>query len=293
MQFQRIGALAAALALGCVSTFIHAADLPQPGTTKILGMNVHTADPTLAELNLIKNGGWSMVRMDINWNRVETVQGQYNFDYGGQWPVNVLYDNWSTQLGKQNLFILNDVVATNPIYGAKWSQTWQDGFVNFAAAVAAKWKGSNNIYEILNEPFNDPVDPSYPPGLYTNLAHRVSQAMRAIDPDVKIIGPAVSPLFAPNYLRQWFWNGLLNDVDAISLHPYTYNQAPEQIVSMYADVRSWMQQYGLVYDTGDQRRLPTNSGRLPNTLQPDQHEPEYLWLGGVSVPGLSGGPERS
>lgn len=231
--------------LGPLLGGVQAAELPKPGTTQILGISIHTADPTEDEMSLIANGGWSLARVDVNWNQVETTPGVYNFDYGGQWPVNVMYDRWSIERGRQSMFILTDVGA-NPLYGAQWSQAWQDGFVNFAAATAAKYKGSNNIYEILNEPFVDPITAAAPASLYVNLAARVSQAMRAVDPNVKIIGPAVSPApgFAPDYLKSWFQQGLLNDVDAVSLHPYTYNQAPEQIVQMYADVRSWMQTYG-------------------------------------------------
>ncbi|MCC7351068.1 MAG: PEP-CTERM sorting domain-containing protein [Phycisphaerales bacterium] len=225
---------------------VRAADLPKAGTTQILGVNIFTADPTVPELDLIENGGWTLIRQPVNWNQVETIQGQYNFDYGGQWPVSVAYDRWSVQRGKQNLFILDDV-GTNAIYGARWSQAWQSGFINFAAAAATRYKNSNNIYEILNEPFVDPIDPNgVSPSQYVNFIGNVASAMRAVDPDIKIIGPAVSPLtgFAPDHLKAWFVAGLLNHIDAVSLHPYTWQGPPEQIVQMYDDVRSWMQFYG-------------------------------------------------
>lgn len=242
----RITTIVVGLMLCPMLSAVHAADFPQAGTTKIIGLTVHTADPTNDELDLIAAGGWSNIRMVMNWNRVETVAGQYNFDYGGQWPVDVLYQRWSTQRNKQNLFILDDV-GTNSLYGARWSQAWQVGFVNFAAATASKYKNSNNIYEILNEPFVDPIDPNgVTPAQYVNFVGNVASAMRAVDPNVKIIGPAVSPLsgFAPDYLKAWFVAGLLNHVDAVSLHPYTWQGPPEQIVQMYDDVRSWMQYYG-------------------------------------------------
>lgn len=239
----RIVAAATVLVLGFMTFTASAADLPKPGTFQIVGMNIHSTDTPVAELKLIQDGGWPFIRADLNWPYVETTKGHYNFGVGGQWPMDLTVQRWHGQMGHQLMLILCDV-GKNP-YGEPWTKQWQDGFVNFAAETARHYKGTNTLYEILNEPFKDPIEAKYPPSLYVDLVRRVAKAMRDVDPTAKIIGPAVSPLFAPDYMKAWFKLGLLDIVDAVSLHPYPSETGrPEEIVDMYAEVKHWMQEYG-------------------------------------------------
>jgi hypothetical protein len=198
----------------------------------------------MAELKLIDEGGWKLVRVDLNWPRVETVKGEYNFAYGGKWPIDVIYENWHKKLGNRLLFLICDVGPN--VHGAPFSPEWQDGFVKFAAETVAHYKGSNSMYELLNESFGGPITDKYPATLYVDLARRAAKAMREVDPTVKIIGPAVGPTpeFAADYLKEWFKLGLLDIVDAVSVHPYTWQGPPEKMVQIYANVRYWMQRYG-------------------------------------------------
>jgi hypothetical protein len=241
---KKIAAITMGTVLGTMTLNARSVELPRPGVfDEVVGMNIHTTNTSMAELKLVEEGGWSFMRADLNWPLVETTKGQYNFGPGGQWPIDVTVQRWHGELGHSIMLILCDVGKN--VHGKQWSPEWQDGFVKFAAATAAHYKGKGVIYELLNEPFKDPIEDQYPPSVYVDLARRAAKAIREVDPDAKIVGGVVSPLFAPDYLKAWMKLGLLDIVDALSLHPYPSEQGrPEELVEMYAEVRHWMKEYG-------------------------------------------------
>lgn len=240
----RIASIIAVSMFGSILSVAHAVELPKPGVfDEVVGINIHSTDTSMAELKLIEDGGWSFMRADLNWPLVETTKGQYNYGLGGQWPIDVTVKRWRGELGHPIMLILTDVGKN--VHGKQWSPEWLDGYVKFAAETARHYKGANVLYELLNEPFKDPIEAQYPPSLYADLVRRAAKAIREVDPDAKIVGGVVSPLFAPDYLKAWFKLGLLDDVDAVSLHPYPSELGrPEELVDMYAEVRHWMQEYG-------------------------------------------------
>ena len=112
----------------------------------------------------------------------------------------------------------------NGLYGTDpTTQTWRDGFTNFAAAAAAHYVGQDDIYEIWNEPNGGYSTPNLSDvSTYMALVKSVVPAMRAADPTCKILGPSLSDLTSTNinWLKSCIDQGLLNYVDAISVHPY-------------------------------------------------------------------------
>ena len=130
---------------------------------------------------------------------------------------------------------------SNSLYGNDYtSAAWQTAFTDFSRAAAAHFAGTNCLWEIWNEPDNfGPIDAN----TYMALAEQVVPAIRqAYGPGATIIGPAVDPTHT-SYLTPCFQQGLLNLVDAVSVHPYSA-AAPEAVVSTYTNVRNLMQTYG-------------------------------------------------
>ena len=189
-----------------------AVQLPSVGTTDGLGVNIHFVDgvANAQDLNMIQAAGVKLVRMDCIWDNIETTTaGQYNFA-----PQDSLVNACAAR-GIRVLFVLNDYGS--PIYGNDPSSAaWQQGFTNFAAAAAGRYKANNVLWEMFNEP-NAGLFPggSTDPNLYMNVVKQAVPAMRAADSQATILGPALG--YGGNdtaYLTTCAEQGLFNLVDA-------------------------------------------------------------------------------
>lgn len=223
----------ALIGLSLSMAHVEAVQLPAAGTLDGLGVNVHFWGGKRPQLNLVRDAGCRWVRMDLTWDWIEKAPGQYD------WTLPDQLVNDAAPRGVRILFILdygNSLYGTNPA-----SATWRQGFANYAAAAAAHYAGRDVIFELWNEPENFPlVQPGMSnPYTYMQLANQVVPAMRAADPDCKILAPGgVSDGFLIVCIQQ----GLLDLVDAISVHRYSPN--PEDSVAVYAGVRAMMQTHG-------------------------------------------------
>jgi hypothetical protein len=257
---------------------LNADSLPAPGTTEGLGVNIgFVNDPNQVEK--IRVSGSKFVRMDLRWNQVESTKGTYNFA-----GFNKLYADCAAR----GIRIVTILDYGNNLYGTDArSPEWQAGYANFAAAAAKNFKGRTNIYEIYNEP-NSATNGLQYPDTYTTVAKKAITAMRREDPKCTVIGPAISWMRDTFYQRKCFEAGLLNYLDAVSVHGYRASTvAPETVVSDYATTRSLMQTYGgrtlpIVcsewgYSTGATNAPATSNGALPTAqLQADYLARSFL-----------------
>ena len=137
----------------------------------------------------------------------------------------------------------------NTLYGTDpTTTTWLNGFTNYAKAATTHYKGDGNIWEIWNEPNGSLWQSgSSNPTQYMNLVKQVVPAIRMADPNSTILGPAITSTSTyqvdTTFLTTCFQQGLLNYVDAVSIHPYK-SGAPEGVTNDYATVRSLMATYG-------------------------------------------------
>ena len=209
------------------------ADLPSAIVPGNLGVNIHFLANKSQDLNMIQVAGARFVRMDLAWNWVETTKGVYNFSGG-----DALYQACAAR-GIRVLFILD---YGNSLYGTDPTQAaWLQGFTNYAAAAATHYKGDNIIWEIYNEPNTAFWPTGSHAGQYMALVNQVVPALRAADPSCTIVAPALSG-FDYAFLTTCFQDGLLNLVDAVSVHPYG-TATPEAVVNSYTTVRNYITQY--------------------------------------------------
>ena len=108
---------------------------------------------------------------------------------------------------------------------------------------------------------------------YTALVKKAAPAIRAADSTAAILGPALSCTnsTAQNWLQSCFTDGLLNYVDAVSVHPYSAS-TPEAVVPDYAAINSLITQYHSRVRSPSYRR---NGGGL-TTQVTAQHQGDYL-----------------
>jgi hypothetical protein len=78
---------------------------------------------------------------------------------------------------------------------------------------------------------------------YNVLALATCAAIRAVDPQAVLLGPATSEL-PLRFLEDCFASGLLQHLDAVSVHPYRdYAKAPETVAGEYAALRQLMDRH--------------------------------------------------
>jgi polysaccharide biosynthesis protein PslG len=238
------------------------------------------------QVQMMAEAGIGWIRQKFTWQDIE-IRARGNFtddrnDLNGDGtpdPIDawLKYDNIVDLAQQYNIQIIARL-GTPP----QWSQAeglkgtfappvdYQD-FVNYAKAVAERYRGRVTHFQIWNEPNlsiewgGQPVDPA----AYTDLLCRTYRALKEVDPANKIISASLAPTV---------------DISGLNLNPYVY------LERMYAagvkdcfDILG-AQAYGLFSGPPDRRlRITTMNFGHPMWLRDlmishgDGHKP--IWIG--------------
>jgi len=206
------------------------------------GLQAHFIDqdhtPTI---NAIKDLGFRWVKQQIRWKDLEPSKGNI------QWGEVDRLVNSCTAAGIKILFS----VVTAPGWARPGNADCSvDGppadpqeLANFVAALAERYKGRVQAYEIWNEQNlhyewgNEALDA----GRYVQLLAAAYQAIKARDPGAIVVSGALTPcgdnppLAVDDlvYLERMYQAGLKNYCDAVGVHPSGYNVPPD------ADWQTW------------------------------------------------------
>ena len=237
-------------------------EIPEPVLPAGVGVNIHFVTGRAKDLDLIAAAGFKFVRMDFHWEGIETRKGEYH------WAG---YDELLANLEKRGLravLILDyshhlyeeSVTSPNPITGEAHKNIASPqhpesiaAFARWAAAAAKHFQGRHVLWEIWNEPNGNFWSPKPDAQQYTALALATARAIREADPQATIIGPASSG-FPWEFLETFLKSGVLEDLDAVSVHPYRSPQTPpETAASDYEKLRAMIERYA----------TPAKKGRIP------------------------------
>lgn len=206
-----------------------------------LGIHTHMSESKVDVIGL-KNNGFKIVRDDITWSRVEYKPNQYDFENSG-------YDDYNKELVKSGIRPYYVLGFSNKLYEENNSVITNKGreaYTKFVAKTASRYKNQNIIWEIWNEPnterFWNPTFTSVEK--YTDLVQSAAHAIRKNDPSGVIVAPALAEINQTSlyWLEETFKRGLLNNIDAISIHPYR-GTPPETVISDYKLVKSLIAKY--------------------------------------------------
>jgi polysaccharide biosynthesis protein PslG len=122
------------------------------------------------------------------------------------------------------------------------SDSARAAFARLAAAAARHFRGQGVIWEIWNEPnIAQFWKPEPDAQAYSWLALEATRAVRTADPDAVILAPGSSEL-PWKFLETIFAAGLLEHIDAVSVHPYR-EQPPETAGADYGRLRALIARY--------------------------------------------------
>ena len=241
-------------------------ELPQQVIPEGVGVNIHFVGGHEKDLDLIAAAGFKFIRMDFGWSGIERSKGDY--DWAG-------YEQLLGNLQKRGLravFILDysnplyesEVTSTNPLTHQEHRTTASPqhpesiaAYATWAAAAAKHFHGRHILWELWNEPNIDFWSPKPDVSQYTALALAAGKAIRQADPEATIVGPASSG-FPWAFLESFLKSGILEYLDAVSVHPYRRPQRwPETAVSDYQQLQELIDRYAPAEKKG---HIPILSG---------------------------------
>ena len=230
-----------------------------------VGVNIHFTGGHERDLDLIAAAGFRFVRMDFSWSGTERSAGEYHWE-----AYDELTDNLEKR-GLRALYILDysnalyedKLVSRDPISGrevtgiaAPRKPDSVAAFARWAGAAAAHYRGRGILWEIWNEPNIGFWKPEPNVADYTALALATCRAIRKADPQALILAPASSG-FPWAFFESLFQSGLLQHLDAVSVHPYRgYSQGPETAAEDYRRLRALIEREA----PPDKQTLPIISG---------------------------------
>lgn len=190
-----------------------------------VGIIVDTTNPR--SMSMAREGGFTHVKMIVNWARMEPRRGRYTFLETSENDL----DNVMKAARAEDLKLVIRVDGAPDWAGGKPSKVDTGAVEAFYAAMAAHGKGTIVAYEVLNEPnlpFEWGGDPS--PSGYTQFVKAAYRGMKKGDPNALLIGGGLSPAAQVDdleFLRGMYAAGAKGSMDVMAVHNYGGNFEPE------------------------------------------------------------------
>ena len=200
-----------------------------------LDRNIH--DPELAYDKMAETGiKWA--RLQSGWQRTETEKGVYHFEWLDTVVDNLLargIEPWMNLCYGNGIYseaaaIEFGGVGVPPIEDGEYKDAW----AKYCTAIAKRYRGRVRYYEVWNEPDGPWCWKHGPSGTeYGKFAIETSKAIKAGDPDAKIIGGSVC-MATTGFTAAALEAGMGDYIDALTYHEYVCNEqrAPYRVRSL-------------------------------------------------------------
>ncbi|MDA3732669.1 glycosyl hydrolase, partial [Niameybacter massiliensis] len=172
-------------------------------------------------LDVAQKMGAQFIRDEMFWDRAETEKGVVKIL--PHWDE---YVDEAIARGMEPLIILD---YGNPFYdggGAPYTEEGLNAFANYARTIAEHFKGRVKYFEVWNE-YNGTFNPTKrPPEDYAKLLKLTYATLKEVDPNCTVVGgvTAGTDLY---WIERILRVGAIDDMDAISIHPYCYPMTPD------------------------------------------------------------------
>jgi len=213
------------------------------------------------EFLLMDSLGAEWIRNDFAWSRIEPEEDVWDFSFHDRFMENAVNHN------KKVLILL--------VYDAPWIHTEEKGgryishenlplFLNYVEAVALRYGDRAAGFEIWNEP-NTPMFWDGTDAEFFELTRQTTALLKNIVPDKPV---AVGSLFyhpimaGKGFLKKMIEFGVLENADALSLHPYGLSLSNS--AKRVSDADRLLKQSGYYLDIWITEIGTTTSGWYPN-----------------------------
>lgn len=212
------------------------------------------------DLDAIKAAGFSTVRFVIPWPTVEVKKGSYDYSK---------FDVVMRQLAERNMHAVIVLAGGNQNYAAivdnpdnpmlpskkvpesPATPNAIKGFIEYAKATVARYRDNKVTWEIWNEPdLKFFWHPAVDVAAYVRLASATCEAIRSVDANARIIGPAAADFpnerdpTQPRLFEAFLQSPSLNCFDAVSLHAYRGgHKIPESISDNFLEFQDYIRRH--------------------------------------------------
>ena len=190
---------------------------------------------------VIASAGIASVRDELYWELVEPAAGRFAF------PAN--YDAYMAALKDRGVDPLVELTFENDNYDGgqtPYTASGFSGYARYATTLLSRYGSQIKAVEVWNEyngSFVKGPAANDRAGTYVKMLQAAYAAIKGARPDVTVVGGATSGVPLP-YWEKLFAGGALNYLDAISVHPYRFDEPPEGIETQFAALQNLMTSYG-------------------------------------------------
>jgi len=224
-----------------------AQSFPKPVVPDSFGVNVSGHELNEKDFALMKKANVRWVRRGILWTQIEKEKGVYDFEAA---------DEFIDTLEEHDLGFLCVLAFGNKLYEP--DQHWmgvrtaagREGFADYAAAMARRYKGRRIVFEIWNESNSGFWKPKPDPDQYMDMLEEAVPAMRKAAPNCTIVAPSLIHI-GWRKARRWYEGclerGICRKVDGFSFHAYGdpgRNAEVERNIQWAAEMREMMGRHG-------------------------------------------------
>lgn len=218
---------------------------------QIQGIGIHANKynkSTDTILSLITRSGFDSFRQDLAWNDIEVVKGQYSIP--GKMEINDLLIDQAKKYNIHPLVILDYGNKNYNAGGYPTSEQDIKAFAEYAKWVATRYKGKVLYYEIWNEwtvgtgmKGKGDIPPS---DIYLKLVKETSFAIKSVDASAKVLAGSMNPISPKGrrlgisdtvWFNQLIDGGILNYIDGISIHPYSFLNADKSLRNPESNIK--------------------------------------------------------
>ncbi len=226
-------------------------------------------------LQMIADAGFTWVRSDFYWSKIETEKGQYSL------PEN--YREIIDEVDAAGLKLVLLLNGKNKLYAP--DDYNPEAYAKVSAWLANEVRGKAGAIEVLNEPANfgftgvyggswNGVDKEMQEedwvGKYVQLLNAAAEAIKEVNPGIKVIGLGSVP---PVNFRQ-IKHGISPAVDGITDHPYSYRLIPEYLP--FAAKDGILKRDGIA--TADEQGTYASQVQMYFELLEKYKGPKEIWL---------------
>jgi hypothetical protein len=207
----------------------------------VLGVMTHFAQgwqPDLA--GSVADAGVRSVRDELYWQEIEPVRGRYVF------PER--YERYMGALRRKGVSPLIELTFANRAYDGGMTPFTEGGFQGYARYGVALLRhygaqvGAVELWNEYNGSFCTGPALADRAGTYSRMIRVAYRALKAERPGLLVAGGATAGVPLP-YLEHVFAEGGLESMDAVSVHPYRYDSAPEGIEDDIAGLQLLIRRY--------------------------------------------------